>query len=334
MNWQNEPERYELTEPARYSFDLDRRDFFKSLGLGLVVLGVLDAQESGRTGTRGNRPQEVGPWLHVGDNGSVSVFTGKAEMGQNTRTALVQGVAEELRMPVSSIKLIMADTDLVPYDRGTFGSRSMPDMLPQLRKVAATARKVLDQHGNQTLAAVRVVEVPLTAPAEWKSLGQPVAKVDGKAFVTGEHRYSSDRTLPGMLHAVVVRPPAVGATLASVDTSGAEGVTVVRDGEFLAVAAPTITAARKAASALKPEWKTSVQPSDSELFAILKKTAKPRTESTRGSIEEGLAAADHKLSATYTVAYIAHAPLEPRAALASWEKDKLTVWTGTRCPSV
>ena len=120
MNWENEPERYELTEPARYSFDLDRRDFFKSLGLGLVVLGVLDAQESGRAGTRGNRPQEVGPWLHVGENGSVSVFTGKAEMGQNTRTALVQGVAEELRMPVSSIKLIMADTDLVP----TTGARS------------------------------------------------------------------------------------------------------------------------------------------------------------------------------------------------------------------
>jgi nicotinate dehydrogenase subunit B len=332
MNWQNEPERYELAEPARYSFDLDRRDFFKSLGLGLVVLGVLDAQESGRAGTRGNRPQEVGPWLHVGDNGSVSVFTGKAEMGQNTRTALVQGVAEELRMPVSSIKLIMADTDLVPYDRGTFGSRSMPDMLPQLRKVAAMARKVLDEHGNQPLATVRVVEVPLTAPAEWKAIGQPVPKVDGRAFVTGEHRYSSDRTLPGMLHAVVVRQPAVGATLASVDTSGAEGVTVVRDGEFLAVAAPTIAAARKAASALKPEWKTTEQPSDSELFAILKKTAKPRTESTKGSIEEGLAAADHKLSATYTVAYIAHAPLEPRAALASWEKDKLTVWTGTQVP--
>jgi len=332
MNWQNEPERYELTEPARYSFDLDRRDFFKSLGLGLVVLGVLDAQESGRVGTRGNRPQEVGPWLHVGDNGSVSVFTGKAEMGQNTRTALVQGVAEELRMPVSSINLIMADTDLVPYDRGTFGSRSMPDMLPQLRKVAATARKVLDEHGNQPLATVRIVDVPLTAPAEWKSIGRPVAKVGGRAFVTGEHRYSSDRTLPGMLHAVVVRPPAVGATLASVDTSATEGATVVRDGEFLAVAAPTITEARKAASALKPEWKASVQPSDSELFAILKKTAKPRTESTKGSMEEGLAAAEHKLSATYTVAYIAHAPLEPRAALASWEKDKLTVWTGTQVP--
>ena len=73
--------------------------------------------------------------------------------------------------------------------------------------------------------------------------------------------------------------------------------------------------------------------SDSELFAILKKTAKPRTESTQSSIEEGLAAADHKLSATYTVAYIAHAPLEPRAALASWENDKLTYGLARRCPS-
>jgi isoquinoline 1-oxidoreductase len=332
MNLQNEPERYELSELARYRFDLDRRDFFKSLGMGLVVVGMLDAQESGRRGSGGARPQEVGPWLHVGDNGIVSVFTGKAEMGQNTRTALVQGVAEELRKPVSSIKLTMADTDLVPYDRGTFGSRSMPDMLPQLRKVAATARKALEEHGDQPLSAVRIIEVPLTSPAEWKVMGQPAAKVDGKAFVTGEHRYSSDKTLPGMLHAVVIRPPAVGATLTSVDTSGATGVTVVRDGEFLAVAAPDISTARKAASTLKPEWKTTEQPSDSELFTILKKTAKPRTESTKGSIEEGLAAADNKLSATYTVAYIAHAPLEPRAALASWENGKLTVWTGTQVP--
>jgi nicotinate dehydrogenase subunit B len=334
----NEPERYELAKPARYQFDLDRRDFFKSLGMGLVVIGILDAQESGRRRVRGNRPQEVGPWLHVGEDGMVTVFTGKAEMGQNTRTALVQGVAEELRRPVSSVKLIMADTDLVPYDAGTFGSRSMPDMLPQLRKVAATARRVIEEHGGdigrgqKLLATVHIEETGLTPPADWNVLGQPVPKVDGRAFVTGEHRYASDRTLPGMLHAVVIRPPAAGAALASVDTAGAQGATVVRDGDFLAVAAPDITTARRAASTLKPEWKTIAQPSDSELFAILKNTAKPRTESTKGSIEEGLAAADHKLSATYTAAYIAHAPLEPRAALASWENDKLTVWTGTQVP--
>ena len=254
MILQNEPERYELTEPARYRFDLDRRDFFKSLGVGLVVIGTLDAQESGRRRVRGNRPQEVGPWLHVGEDGVVSVFTGKAEMGQNTRTALVQGVAEELRKPVSSVKLIMADTDLVPYDAGTFGSRSMPDMLPQLRKVAATARRVIEEHGGdigkgqKLLATVHIEETGLTVPADWKVLGRPVPKVDGRAFVTGEHRYASDQTLPGMLHAVVVRPPAAGAALASVDTAGAEGATVVRDGDFLAVAAPDITTARRAAS--------------------------------------------------------------------------------------
>ena len=339
-NLQNEPERYELTEAARYSFELDRRDFFRALGAGLVVLGVLDAQESGG-GRRGNRPElpkEVGPWLHVGDNGVISVFTGKVEVGQNTRTALVQGVAEELRMPVSSVSLIMGDTDLVPYNAGTFGSRSMPDMLPQLRKVAATARRVLDEQrgeigkGQKLLATVPIGDSPLTASQDWKVLGHPISKVDGRSFVTGEHRYSADRILPGMLHAVVVRPPVAGANLVSVDTAAGKNVTFVRDGDLLAVAAPKITSARKAAAELKPEWKIPSKPSDSELFSILKNTAKPRTDSTKGSIEEGLAAADHKLSQTYTVAYIAHAPLEPRAALASWENDKLTVWTGTQVP--
>ena len=203
-NLQNEPERYELTEAARYSFELDRRDFFRALGAGLVVLGVLDAQESGG-GRRGNRPElpkEVGPWLHVGDNGVISVFTGKVEVGQNTRTALVQGVAEELRMPVSSVSLIMGDTDLVPYNAGTFGSRSMPDMLPQLRKVAATARRVLDEQrgeigkGQKLLATVPIGDSPLTASQDWKVLGHPISKVDGRSFVTGEHRYSADRIFP------------------------------------------------------------------------------------------------------------------------------------------
>src|SRR5512142_2958171 len=113
-----------------YAFPLDRRDFFRQLGAGLIVVLVLNdtgaAQESGR-GRRGEQslPQDLETWLHIGENG-VTVFTGKAEMGQNIRTSLTQVVAEELSLPIESVNLVMGDTDLTPFDMGTFGSRTTP----------------------------------------------------------------------------------------------------------------------------------------------------------------------------------------------------------------
>mgnify|MGYP001120032533 CR=1 FL=1 len=361
-----EPERYELLAGPSYSFELDRREFFQFLGAGILVLSLTeisaDAQQA--------KAEEVGAWLHIGEDGSIRAFTGKAEVGQNTRTALVQGIAEELRVAPESVTLLMADTDHVPFDAGTFGSRSMPDMLPKVRRAAATAREILIDRAaellkvdranlvaadgrvgeatsgrsltygelakDQTLLrTARTDQGALTPASDWKVMGRVLPKVNGRDFVTGRHRYASDMKLEGMLHGKVVRPPCFGATLVKADTSAAErlpGVTVVREGNFLAVAAPDSATAAEAAAALKAEWNTTEQPSEHELFKLLKERAEARTNSTKGSIEEGFAAADHKFSATYTVAYIAHAPLEPRAALASWENGKLTVWTGTQRP--
>jgi isoquinoline 1-oxidoreductase len=365
-----EPERYELFESPLYQFEIDRREFFQVLGAGILVLGFVDsAGAQGRGGRDGNdRPQEVGAWLHIGVDGSVTGFTGKVEVGQNTRTALVQAIAEELRVPVSAVKLVMADTGRTPFDRGTSGSRSMPDMLPQLRKVAATARELLLDRAASTLGmersqlragdgqitgagksvayaellkgqklfeTARISDSALTPAAEWKVLSTPVPHVNGKALVTGGHRYTSDMKLPDLLHGKVVRPPSFGATLSNVDISRAEllpGVTVVRDGNFVGVAAPDAATAEQAAAAVKPEWQTTEQPSESELFAIFKKHAEQKTDSTKGSVEEGLASAEKRLQAEYKVAYIAHAPLEPRAAMAQWDSGKLTVWTGTQQP--
>src|SRR5690242_4787434 len=128
-------------------FDLDRRGFLKFLSGGLVVgLAVKDllAQESGRGQQRGHElPTNIAAWLHINEDGAVTVYTGKVEMGQNIRTSLAQQVAEELRVPVDSISMVMGDTDLTPWDAGTFGSRTTPTMGPQLRNVAATARQTL-----------------------------------------------------------------------------------------------------------------------------------------------------------------------------------------------
>ncbi|HVP48228.1 MAG TPA: molybdopterin cofactor-binding domain-containing protein [Bryobacteraceae bacterium] len=352
---------------------LTRRDFLSTLGGGVVVLCVVeaaDAQESGRRARGGDaHPQEISAWLHIGEDGIVTAFTGKVEVGQNIRTSLSQAVAEELRTPVAGIRMVMGDTDLTPYDMGTFGSRTTPTMAPQLRKAAAAAREALidlaaskwgvdrkavqvedgrivavgrsaglgELTGGKQLVHKIGADVTLAPAAEWKIAAHSVAKVNGRDMVTGKHRFPSDVKRDGMLHGKVLRPVAFGARLANLDDAAAKqipGVTVVREGEFAGVAAPDAATSERALAALKAEWKTEEgQPSDSQLFAYLKANAEAAEDrQAQGSIEQGMADADRKLSGTYTVAYIAHTPLEPRAAVAEWNADKLTVWTGTQRP--
>jgi nicotinate dehydrogenase subunit B len=142
-----ETERYELHSGPTWKFATDRRDFFKMLGGGLVVILAVTskagAQESGRGGGRPAMPQDIGAWLHISESGAITVYTGKVEMGQNIRTSLTQAVAEELRTSPSSIQLVMGDTMLTPYDFGTVGSMTTPIMAPQLHKAAAVAREML-----------------------------------------------------------------------------------------------------------------------------------------------------------------------------------------------
>jgi nicotinate dehydrogenase subunit B len=377
-----ELERYELfAAPVyRFDFELQRRDFFKLLGGGLVLVFTLDALasqesgrqqgESGRRATGGSTPKDIAGWLHIGEDGLVTVFTGKVEFGQNIRTSLSQVVAEELRIPPSSLHVLMGDTDLTPFDIGTFGSRTIPTMAPQLRKAAAAARevlidlaaehwkigraaigvrdgKVIDEKTDKSLEFGRLTkgqkllkvisdDAPTTSADRWKVAGKSVAKVDGTAFVTGKHRYTSDLKQPGMLVGRVVRPSSFNATLVSAETREAEaitGVAVVRDGDFIGVAAPDAHTAARAAGAIKVEWKAAPQPSANGLFDYLRQQAtSSQAVGAQGSIADGLIKADKKLNQTYAVAYIAHAPLVPRAAIAEWRDGKLTVWTGTQRP--
>jgi len=376
-----EPERYELRAAAPYRFDLDRRDFFKFLGAGIVVVSVLKpavvGQESGGGVRRRGEslPQEIDAWLHIGEKGRVMVFTGKVEVGQNIRTSLSQAVSEELHVPIEQIELVMGDTQLTPFDMGTFGSRTTPTMNLQLRKVAAAARDTLiglaatqwntksehlvAEHGKVTdpqnrrsiefaalvkgkqLSQTLPAEDPLIPAADWKVAGQSTPKVDGRDFVTGRHRYPYDQTLPNMLYGKVLRPPAFDATLKSTDTKTAEkmGVTVVQDGNFIGVAASTTQVAEAAIAGIRAEWKSEPQISNKQLFDYLRKDATQGKDPSgdgdhyeTGSVDQAIASADHGLKQTYTVSYIAHVPLEPRAALAKWDGDQLTVWTGTQRP--
>jgi len=147
-----EPERYEFFEEPRYRFDftpldLARRDFLKVLGGGIAICLIVSdssAQQQGRgRGGAAGAPQELGAWLHIAEDGTVTVYSGKTEVGQNVRTSLTQAAAEELRLPVSSVRIVLADTDLVPFDGGTVGSQSTPAMVPRIRRAAAAARELL-----------------------------------------------------------------------------------------------------------------------------------------------------------------------------------------------
>ena len=362
-------------EAARlHWFEVDRRRFLRWLGGGILVGAAaprLAAQESGRPGGRTDLPQEISAWIHVGGDGRVTVFTGKVDMGQNIRTSLTQQVAEELRVPMPSISLVMGDTDRTPYDMGTFGSRTTPTMGPQLRRAAAAAREALLElaaarwkvdaaalraEGGRVVAAggrgasfgeltrgkelVRVIpaEPPVEPPSQWKIAGADCERVDGRDFVTGRHVYPSDVTRPGMLFGKVLRPGGFEATLASLDSAAAEkmpGVRVVRDGEFIGVVAPDAWTADRALEALRADWKVPEQPSSAALFEHLKRTAETaggRGDQETGSVAPALASSDVRLERTYTVEYIAHAPLEPRAAVAEWKGDRLDIWTGTQRP--
>jgi isoquinoline 1-oxidoreductase len=382
-----EPERYELAEPARYQFeplDVNRREFlriFGAVGGGLLVVAhiPLSAQESGRGQAGREAPSELEAWIHIDPKGRVTAFTGKVEIGQNIRTSLAQVVADELRVPINTVTFVMADTDLTPFDQGTFGSRTTPAMAPQIARAAATARELLidlaaerskvdraslraeagrvlagDGRGIAldygTLVAGRKLAGRVTGtpagPEGWKLRGTPLKKVNGRDIVTGRHVFTPDLVRPNMAFGRIVRPPSYGATIRALDDTAARamaGVTIVRDGDLLGVVAPTDRAARRAVAALQIDWaETSGHPTSETVYDHLKRTAgsAPAGGGGRGGgaprivgdVAQGRAAAAKVVETSYRIPYIAHVPLEPRAAVAEWTDNKVTVWTGTQRP--
>ena len=313
-----EPERYELSEPARYAFepftpDVNRRDFLRVFGLmggGLIVAASLrlDAQqESGRGGGQAVS-SELEAWIHIDDTGRATAFTGKVEIGQNARTSLTQVVADELRIPIEAVTFVMADTDLTPFDQGTFGSRTTPAMAPLVARASATARDMLidlaaerwkvdraslsadngrvrDTSGRTIgygeLTAGKRLAGRVTATPEavdrWKIRGTPVKKVDGPAIVTGAHAFTPDIVRPNMAYGAIVRPPVYGATPQNVDDAGAKaiaGVRIVRDGNLIGVIGPSTRVVRRAVAAMKVDWTSPTgQPTSENVYEHLKKTA-------------------------------------------------------------
>ena len=320
-----EPERYEIFALLE-TLTPDRRAFLKTLGGGLLFLVTVRAQD-----------RDVPVRVQVADDGTFRAFTGKIEMGQGSRTLLTQAFAEELRVPVERVQVVMGDTLLCPDDGGTWSSLTAPQTVPVIRQAAAAVRAARSSGPS-------INDDALAAPATWQVLGASVRHVDSTAIVTGAKKYPSDLRLAGVLHASIVRAPHHRASLVSFDATAAEkmpGVRVVRDGDLLAVVAPDGATARSAAARVTSVWKADPLTSQKEWRALFKKTAVAPVEQPkaryppllrRGDVDAGLSAAARRKVSTYWLPPVAHVPLEPRAAIAEWNGGAVTLQCGVQAP--
>jgi isoquinoline 1-oxidoreductase len=368
----------EAPETWGFTRTMDRREFLKLTGTGLLVACVVDGL-FGRTeasvlqGGRGTgAPADVNAYLHIGADGRVTCLVGKIEMGQGAMTSLPQLAAEELDVPLSSIDIVMGDTDLCPYDAGTWGSLSTRQFGPVLRAAAAEAKAVLlllaaerfqaqvsdltVDNGtivHKTDRTKRVTYGQLTegkrierrlegrptleARSAFTIVGKSAPRRDAIEKVTGRARYAGDLVPPAALHARILRPPAHGATILSADTSAAErlpGVRVVRDRDLIAVLHKNRDEADKALRLVKATF--SPAPStltDETIFDhVAKHASAGNTPAQGGDLAAGAQLASQVFDETYRKGYVAHAPVETHSAVAAVENGKVTVWAGTQSP--
>jgi len=360
-------------ELKRHS-DFDRREFLKLLGGGILIFFSVGNPLSlkGQRRRGGNLPSDFNAFLRIGEDGKVTCFTGKIEMGQGIYTSLGQMLADELDVPLESVEMVMGDTDLCPWDMGTFGSMSTRFFGPPLRAAAAEAKAVLMElaaeylkvpisqlevnggvivdrrnRKNQVtyaqLSKGKKIERHMKNPptvkdfSEFKVIGKPVLRRDAPEKVTGQAKFAGDIHLPGMLCARILRPPAHGSNLLSLDTSVAKeekDVQVVQDGDLVAVLHQYPEVADKALSKVKAQYDLpNVDVDDKTIFKhLLRKASKGEIEERGGTLSDGRELSDLTFEETYLNSYVAHAPIEPHTATASIEGDKITVWASTQAP--
>jgi CO/xanthine dehydrogenase Mo-binding subunit len=316
---------------------------------------------------------QVDSFLAIHRDGTVTMYTGKVDLGTGIRIALPQMVAEELDVALDKVTLVEGDTALTPDQGPTWGSLSIQVAGVQLRQAAATARRALidmavqktgmpsvdfavrdgvvflraEPHRRFTYAELigdrrfelRVdKDAPVKNPKEHTLVGQPMPRPDVPGKVTGSHTYMQDFKVPGMVHARVVRPPAIGAALERVDEGSIKsikGARVVRQGSFLAVVADREWAAVKGAKALQATWsKWEGLPDQAKLWDHVRatKVAKDDVAVDRGDPKAAIAGAARKLTATYDFAVHTHGSMGPSCAVADVKGGKAEIWSPSQAP--
>jgi nicotinate dehydrogenase subunit B len=361
----------------RPAFPLSRREFLRLMGAGLFVFfsfgdALFIPAQAQHRGVSQATADDFNAYLRIGEDGRVSCFTGKIEMGQGIVTSLAQMLADELEVPLDSVDMVMGDTALCPWDMGTFGSMSTRFFGPPLRAAAAEARGVLielaaeylNTSPSQLLVEAGVIyqksnrskkvtyaqltkgkriarrlkrEAVLERPADFTIVGTPVLRRDAEEKVTGKAQFAGDLREPGMLYARIVRPPAHGAKMTGVDTSGVQkikGAWVIKSDGLVAVLHEDPELAEQALSLVKAQWIKPVATVDEKtIFNHLLKVA-PEGEivAQGGSLAEGKRISKSIVEQTYLDGYVAHAPIEPHTALAKIEGKKATIWASTQTP--
>ena len=361
----------EATKPKA----IKRRDFFKLLGAGLfIVFETWDPYEllALPAGQARELPSDYNAFLWIAEDGSVSCYTGKIEMGQGIITSLAQMMAEELDVAYEKVKMVMGDTDLCPWDMGTFGSRTTRFFGPPMRAAAAEARAVLLQLGAEHLKVpVLQLEVKngiisdktdsrkkvsyaqlvkgkkiekhldlkpkVKDYREFKIVGKPLLRSDSLLKVTGKAKFAGDILFPDTLYARVLRPPSHGAKLVSADTSEAEkmdGIKVVKEGDFIAVLHKKRDIADRAIVKVKAEYTfDEMDVDDKTIFQhLLKVGASGNQIAGKGDLATGRQLSETIIESEFYNSYVAHAPMEPHTATAKMENGKMTVWSSTQRP--
>ena len=351
---------------------LSRRDFLKVSGSGVFIFFATGSLSASAPQQRGRSyPTNFNAYLKIGDDGRVSLFCSKIEMGQGIITSMAQMLAEELDVTVDSIDMVMGDTMLCPWDSGTTGSRSTKNFGPPLRMAGAEARAILLQMASEQLnitlerldvkngvisdktdAAIKVTYaelvkgkqidrhiagVPIKSISEHIISGTPTMRTDSMAKVTGEAKFACDIKLPGMLYAKVLRPPSHDAILASVDASKAlntTGAIVIQEDGLIAVLHENPELAENVLALVSAKWNVPEPKVDNQsIFDYLKKVATDgRVYVEKGSLSDGHAAANQRIKSEFYNHYVAHAPIEPYAVLAHVQDEQVTVWASTQAP--
>jgi isoquinoline 1-oxidoreductase len=353
-------------------YPLSRREFLQGLGGGIVIFFTVGGPSAKGQRRRQKERPDFNAYLKIGEDGGVTCFTGKIEMGQGPITSLAQTLADELDVSLESVDMVMGDTALCPYDAGTWGSMTTPYFGPVLRAAGAEARTILiglaavrlkvpkDRLAvkdgvvfDKTRSSNKVTYAQLTqgkkiqrrleqepkikTVGQYNLIGKPVNRLDARKKVTGKAKYTGDIRLDGMVCAKILRPRSHGAKVKSLDTSAVdriEGAQVVRDGELIAVLHKHPDIAEKALRSLQVEYDIpKARFDDKTVFDYFVDNAgNSKVTAQGGNIETGQKTAKYMAEETYLNGYVSHAPMEPHSAVAHFEGDKLTVWASTQTP--
>jgi nicotinate dehydrogenase subunit B len=358
----------------RLAYGLTRRAVVRggALMVGFAFAGMRTRARAsaGHAEPRPVDPNEVDSFLAVNGDGSVTVYCGKVDLGQGLRIAMRQIAGEELGIGVDTIKYVEGDTALTPDQGRTSGSNGIQRGGMQLRRAAATARQALIELAAQRLnaapddlvakdgeikvknggAGIKFAELiggrsfnlklnskaPLKDPATYTLVGKPLPRPDVPAKCTGGFTYMQDFSVPGMVHARVIRPPAIGAKLVGVDDASIKdlpGASVVRIKDFLAVTADDEWTAVRAARALRARWSEwSGLPAQDKLIATLRADPQVTDEVlvTRGQQGPNAQNGAVSRSASYFWPMQSHGSIGPSCAVADVRGDAATVWTASQ----